>query len=88
MLKCKSIFAVIIIPFAGLDMYGVLNVVTQNEFIKFTLKTLDEFLNLAREQSKQHGHIANQLTVIFDMEGFNLKQYLWKPGIRVKLNVL
>lgn len=58
----------------------MLHVVTQKEFVKVTIKLLDRFLKLAKEQSKKHGEIANQLTVIFDMEGFNLKQYIWRPG--------
>lgn len=73
-------FTVIIVPFAGLDMYGLLHVVTQKDFVRIVIKLLDNYLNLAKEQSKKHGQIANQVTVIFDMEGFNLKQYLWKPG--------
>ncbi|XP_018372744.1 PREDICTED: SEC14-like protein 2 [Trachymyrmex cornetzi] len=71
---------VIIVPFVGMDMYGALHVITQKEFIKLMIKLLDGYLNLAKEQSKKHGHAANQVTVIFDMEGFNLKQYLWKPA--------
>ncbi|XP_012231463.1 SEC14-like protein 2 [Linepithema humile] len=71
---------IIIVPFAGLDMHGALHVISQNDFIKYMIKFLDYYLNLAREQSKIHGQVANQLTVVFDMEGFNLKQYLWKPA--------
>lgn len=63
-----------------MDIYGMLHVITQKEFIKVTIKILDYYLKLAREQSKNHGEIANQITIIFDMEGFNLKQYLWRPG--------
>ncbi|XP_011873997.1 PREDICTED: SEC14-like protein 2 isoform X2 [Vollenhovia emeryi] len=70
----------LIVPFAGLDLYGILHVVTQKEFIKALIKLLDTHLKLANEQAKKHGQIANQLTVIFDLEGFNLKQYLWKPA--------
>ncbi|XP_071574042.1 SEC14-like protein 2 isoform X1 [Temnothorax nylanderi] len=71
---------VIIVPFAGLDMYGILHIITQKDFVKVMIKLLDVYLNLAREQAKKHGQIANQVTVIFDMEGFCLKQYLWKPA--------
>ena len=74
------IFTVIVIPFVGMDMYGALHVITQKEFIKLMIKVLDSYLNLAKEQSKKYGLLANQVIVIFDMEGFNLKQYLWKPG--------
>ncbi|XP_039308482.1 SEC14-like protein 2 isoform X2 [Solenopsis invicta] len=71
---------VIIVPFAGMDMYGTLHVISQKDFVKIMIKLLDDYLNIAREQAKTHGQIANQVTVIFDMEDFNLKQYLWKPA--------
>jgi len=61
-------------------MYGVLHVITQKDFIKATIKILDQYLKVAKEQSENHGQDANQITVIFDMEDFNLKQYLWRPG--------
>jgi len=63
-----------------MDMYGVLHVITQKDFIKATIKILDHYLKVAKEQSLNHGQDANQITVIFDMEDFNLKQYLWRPG--------
>ncbi|XP_050458976.1 SEC14-like protein 2 [Cataglyphis hispanica] len=79
---------VIIIPFAGMDIYGMLHVITPQEYVKVTIKILDEHLKLAREQSKKHGQIANQLTVIFDMDGFNLKQYLWRPAGELVLTLI
>lgn len=79
---------VIIVPFAGLDMYGILHAATQKEFIRATIKLFEYYLNLAKQQSKKHGEIANQLTVIFDMEGFNLKQYLWRPASEIVIMLL
>lgn len=64
----------------------MLHVITQKEFVKVTIKILDQNLKLAREQSKKHGQVANQVTVIFDMEGFNLKQYLWRPGKKLQVS--
>lgn len=32
------------------------------------------------EQSKKHGPEARQFVVLFDMAGFNVKQYTWRPG--------
>lgn len=29
---------------------------------------------------EKHGPEAGQCTVIFDMENFNLRQYMWRPG--------
>ena len=69
-----------VVPFAGLDMYGILHVVSRRDMIKATVKQLEYYLQICEAQAKKHGQIANQVTVIFDMEGFNLKQYLWRPG--------
>lgn len=71
---------VIVVPFAGLDMYGSLHIITQKDFVKAVIKSVDDYLKLAREQSKKHGQKANQVTVVFDMEGFTIKQFLWKPA--------
>lgn len=73
----------IVVPFAGLDMYGSLHIITQKDFVKAVIKSVDDYLKLAREQSKKHGQKANQVTVVFDMEGFTIKQFLWKPGKNV-----
>ncbi|XP_046475305.1 SEC14-like protein 2 isoform X1 [Neodiprion pinetum] len=70
----------VIAPFAGLDMYGLLHVISKNDMIKVTIKYLEQYLKIAQEQSKKHGQIANQITVIFDMEDFNLRQYAWRPA--------
>lgn len=45
-----------------------------------TIKCLEEYLMLCREQMLKHGPLAGQVVVIFDMQGFNLRQYLWRPG--------
>lgn len=39
-----------------------------------TIKVLEENMELAAKSGE------NQLVVIFDMEGFNLRQYAWRPG--------
>lgn len=37
-------------------------------------------MKLGFEQSKAHGPQARQFVVLFDMAGFNVKQYTWRPG--------
>lgn len=69
-----------IVPFAGLDLYGILHVVPRRDMIKATIKTLENYLKLCNEQGKKHGPGASQVTVIFDMEGFNLRPLMWRPG--------
>lgn len=71
---------VIVVPFAGMDMWGMLHTVSRADFIRSTIKTLEEYMTLAFEQSKKHGPQARQFVVLFDMAGFNVKQYTWRPG--------
>ncbi|KAL7307736.1 hypothetical protein TKK_0000410 [Trichogramma kaykai] len=79
---------VIIVPFAGLDLYGILHVVSKREMIKTTVKLLENYLRICREQSEKHGRDASQCTVIFDMENFNLRQYMWRPAGEVVITLI
>lgn len=73
------IFLVIVCPFAGMDMWGMLHTVSRAELIRSTVKTLEEYMGLAYQQSVKHGPQARQFVVLFDMAGFNVKQYTWRP---------
>lgn len=70
----------IVVPFAGMDIWGMLHTVPSSDLIRVTIQALERYMNIAYEQSKTHGYQARQLNVLFDMTGFNLKQYLWRPG--------
>lgn len=48
--------------------------------IRNTVKQLEEYLRICRQQAEKHGPAAGQVVVIFDMEGFSLRQYMWRPG--------
>lgn len=71
---------VIVVPFAGLDMWGMIHSATRSDFVRYTLRTLEGYLNLAYEQSKKHGIAARQLVAVIDMDDFNMRQYVWKPA--------
>lgn len=79
---------VVFVLFSGLDLYGILHVVSRREMVKFTIKALEGYLKLCAEQAKKHGPAANQVTVIFDMEGFSLKQYTWRPAAETVLALI
>lgn len=68
------------VPFAGLDLYGILHVTSRRDMIQTTIKMLEYYLNLCQEQAKKSGPAAGQIIVIFDMEDFNLRPYMWRPG--------
>lgn len=71
---------IIIIPFAGMDMWGMLHTVSRADFIRATIQNLENYMKIGYEQSKTHGPKARQFIILFDMEGFSLKQYTWRPG--------
>lgn len=66
--------------FDALDIYGILHAVSRRDMIKVTIQCLENYLQMCREQMEKHGPDAGQVAVIFDMQGFNLRQYLWRPG--------
>lgn len=76
---------IIILPFAGIDIWGILHSVSKAEMIKMTIRTLERYLDLARKQTEIHGSLAGQLIVIIDMTGFNIRQYAWRPGKLITL---
>lgn len=48
-----------------------------------TIRILEENLKMAADTGE------NQVVVIFDMEGFNIRQYAWRPGMCYRdLNLL
>lgn len=61
-------------------MWGMLHTVSRADFIRSTIKTLEKYMNVGYEQSGNHGPQARQFIVLFDMAGFNVKQYTWRPG--------
>lgn len=69
-------------------MWGLLHTVSRGDVIRNTLQILEKFMKVCYEQSKIHGPNAREVVVIFDMEGFNLKQYTWRPGAFNFLNFL
>lgn len=73
---------VIIVPFSGFDIWGLLHSVTKNDIVKVVILKLEEFLNVA----KQSG--THQVTVIFDMDNFNLRQYAWKPATELVISLI
>lgn len=81
-------FAVIIVPFAGMDMWGMLHTVSRADFVRSTIKILEHYMSIGYEQSKKHGPEARQFVVLFDMAGFNLKQYTWRPAAEVVISLI
>uniref|UniRef100_A0A336MG47 CSON000939 protein n=1 Tax=Culicoides sonorensis TaxID=179676 RepID=A0A336MG47_CULSO len=79
---------VIVVPFAGMDFYGLLHVVSRSDFVRFILQLLEQYMKIAKKQSDEHGPDARQFTVIFDMEGFYLKQFAWRPAAEVVISLI
>ncbi|KAK4875148.1 hypothetical protein RN001_011570 [Aquatica leii] len=73
---------VIFVPFSGLDIIGILHCSSKQDMIKLTIQILEQYLEIARTTS------ANNIVVIFDMDGFNLKHYAWRPAAEVVIALL
>ncbi|BES95675.1 SEC14 [Nesidiocoris tenuis] len=76
------------IPFAGIDMWGLLHSGTKTEIIKTAVSMLENNLALARAQAEKHGPKAGQMVGILDMTGFNLKQFAWRPAAEVAIQLI
>ncbi|XP_034252173.1 SEC14-like protein 2 [Thrips palmi] len=79
---------VVVVPFAGLDIFGILNSVSKREFIQMTVKQMETYLFLGRQQAKQHGEGALGVVTIIDMANFNLRQWAWRPAGDVVVSLL
>lgn len=79
---------IIIVPFGGMDFYGLLHAVNRSEFVRYVLKALEMYMTIAKKQSEEHGPDARQFTVVFDMEGFYLKQFAWRPAAEVVISLI
>ncbi|KAJ1530745.1 hypothetical protein ONE63_005600 [Megalurothrips usitatus] len=79
---------VIVVPFSGLDIFGMLHSVTKREFIQMTIKQMETYLWLGRQQAQQHGEAALGLVAVIDMANFNLRQWAWRPAGEVVVSLL
>ncbi|KAM3961246.1 SEC14-like protein 2 [Aphomia sociella] len=71
---------VVIIPFVGLDVWGLLHTFDRTDIIRMVLKHLENYLAITRKQAMTHGPAALKATLIVDLEGFSMRQYAWKPA--------
>lgn len=71
---------VIVIPFSGFDICGLLKSVHPKDMVRFLAERIDQYLEIARLSSLKHGPKASQVTVIVDLTDFSLRQFTWKPG--------
>lgn len=69
-------------------MYGLLHTVSRSDIIRYTIQQLEAYLKLGFKQSQEHGPKARQLSVLFDMEGFNMKQYTCRPVAEVIISMI
>ncbi|XP_026757927.2 SEC14-like protein 2 [Galleria mellonella] len=79
---------VIIVPLVGLDVWGMLHSLSKSDVIRMVIKHLENYLAIAQKQALTHGPAALQATVIFDLEGFSMKQYAWKPAAEMVFTLL
>ncbi|VVC88847.1 unnamed protein product [Leptidea sinapis] len=79
---------IIIVPFVGLDVWGLLHSVSRTDLLRMIIRHLENYLAMGRKQALTHGPAALKVTVIFDLEGFNIRQYAWKPAAEMVFTLL
>ncbi|KAK3913656.1 SEC14-like protein 2 [Frankliniella fusca] len=79
---------VVVVPFAGLDIYGLLHSCSKREFIQMTIKQMETYLHLSREATRERGDAAHGIVAVIDMQDFNLRQWAWRPAGEVVVNLL
>jgi hypothetical protein len=78
---------IIIIAYGGIDLWGLLHSATRHDIVKRTIKLLEGFMKIAYEKSLTHGAEARKFVVIFDMEGFSMRQYAYRPAAELAINI-
>ncbi|KAK9889781.1 hypothetical protein WA026_007158 [Henosepilachna vigintioctopunctata] len=78
----KDGLPVVILPFGNLDIVGLLNSVSKQDLIRSTVQVLERNLALAAETGNY------EVLVIFDMDGFNLRQYAWRPAAELVIQLI
>lgn len=79
--------SIIIIPYGGIDLWGILHSASRNDIVKQTIQLLEKFMKIAYEKSLTHGAEARKFVVIFDMDGFTMRQYAYKPAAELAISV-
>lgn len=78
---------IILIPYGGIDIWGLLHSASKHDIVKRTIKLLEGFMKIAYEKSLTHGAEARKFVVIFDMEGFSMRQYAYRPAAELAISV-
>jgi len=73
------------VPFSGLDIWGLLHAVSKADFIRMTARKLEKYLTESAEILKKAGKpsCAPTLIAIMDMDNFSIKPYTWRPGLQL-----
>ncbi|XP_073985100.1 SEC14-like protein 2 isoform X2 [Rhodnius prolixus] len=79
---------IVILPFSGIDMWGMLHSVSKNDFNRMAIKTFEATLDLARKQAEVHGITASKVVGILDLSGFNIKQFAWRPAAEAAITLI
>jgi hypothetical protein len=70
------------VPFCGLDIWGLLHSVSKADFIRMTARSIEKYLAESSEILAKAGKApcAPTLIAVMDMEHFSIKPYTWRPG--------
>ena len=68
-----------IIPYGLMDIKGIIQSVSQDDFVLYIMRVMEISKIEMAKQSKDNGKIVSQLTLIFDIENFAFSDFISKP---------
>eukprot|EP00118_Oscarella_pearsei_P011975 m.84502 g.84502 ORF g.84502 m.84502 type:complete len:154 (+) comp36410_c0_seq17:295-756(+) len=74
-------------PIGKADFRGLLHSMKRSDILKLQLHGGEVALRKCQEQSKKLGQLISTIVLVFDMEGFSIRNHLWKPVIGVMMEV-
>eukprot|EP00118_Oscarella_pearsei_P011976 m.84507 g.84507 ORF g.84507 m.84507 type:complete len:148 (+) comp36410_c0_seq18:295-738(+) len=72
-------------PIGKADFRGLLHSMKRSDILKLQLHGGEVALRKCQEQSKKLGQLISTIVLVFDMEGFSIRNHLWKPVIGVMM---
>ncbi|XP_065580103.1 SEC14-like protein 2 isoform X1 [Artemia franciscana] len=84
----KSGSPVWLIRHGKLDIRGILQAVTIEEFVRYTVWMLEKSARIMERQSMKLGIDVSKQTIIFDLEHWSFQDLVFKPGMDVAMELI
>lgn len=78
----------LIVPHGRVDIRGLLLSCSRDDYIRYTIQQIEKSKVRMVEESERRGTPGCQQTCIFDLEGFSIREFTWKPALDMIVNLM